>query len=745
MASRAQVVIDLIVNSSGASRELDQAAGKFGKFQQGLGKLAAPAAAVVGVLAGIGAAAGKAASDTQQAFGGLDAVFGANSEQVKAWANTAATSVGLSASAYAEFAAKIGAQLKNAGVPMDQIAGKTDELVRLGADLAATYGGTTADAVDALGAALRGEADPAERYGLALNQTRINAELAAKGQDKLTGTALATAKAQTVMALATQQAGGAVGQFARESDSAAGAAQIAQAQWQNALSILGTALLPAMAQAGTALAGMATFVTQNARAFQVLAVVIASVAAAILLANAAISVYTTVVTIIPAITKAWAGAQWLLNAALTANPIGIVIVAIVALVVAIVLLWKKSETFRAVVMAVWAAIKVGWAAVVAAFQAGVAWVVAAWDAVVAAIKAAWAFIVAYVTVVVNWFRSVWSTIATAAAAAWNAILTIVTAVVSKIVAFAKGMALPYVLAFQLIRAVASVVFQFIRLGFQILAAVAVTVANRIRAIFVLGFNAVKSAASAVTAWIRSKFTALTGPLLAVANRIKAGFVAGWNAIKSAAGVMANWIRSKITGMVGPIISAVNRIKSAFTSAWNAIKSAASAAASFIKSKFQAIAGPITSVANKIKSTFTSALNAIKSAASAAGGAVSRAFSGIKGTIEGIIGAVRRLISALRSIKVPSIKIPKLGGASRAAAMPQGYSLRSPSAGPSILRAGYVSGAGTSDGPAVITVTVNGALDPEAVARQIERVLSSAQRRRSGVTLRQRANTVAAPV
>jgi hypothetical protein len=38
----------------------------------------------------------------------------------------------------------------------------------------------------------------------------------------------------------------------------------------------------------------------------------------------------------------------------------------------------------------------------------------------------------------------------------------------------------------------------------------------------------------------------------------------------------------------------------------------------------------------------------------------------------------------------------------------------------------------------VTINVNGALDPEAVARQIERILSGAQRRRGGVTIRQRA-------
>lgn len=48
-------------------------------------------------------------------------------------------------------------------------------------------------------------------------------------------------------------------------------------------------------------------------------------------------------------TAVWTAAQWLLNAALTANPIGLVVLAIVALVAALVLAWQHSETFRAIV------------------------------------------------------------------------------------------------------------------------------------------------------------------------------------------------------------------------------------------------------------------------------------------------------------------------------------------------------------------------------------------------------------
>lgn len=55
--------------------------------------------------------------------------------------------------------------------------------------------------------------------------------------------------------------------------------------------------------------------------------------------------------IVAAGNKAWAATQWLVNAALSANPVGLVIIAVVALVAAVVLAWRNSEKFRAVATA----------------------------------------------------------------------------------------------------------------------------------------------------------------------------------------------------------------------------------------------------------------------------------------------------------------------------------------------------------------------------------------------------------
>lgn len=60
---------------------------------------------------------------------------------------------------------------------------------------------------------------------------------------------------------------------------------------------------------------------------------------------------------VSAVTKLWTGAQWLLNAALTANPIGLVVAAIAVLVAAFTVAYKKVDWFRNKVDGAMASIK----------------------------------------------------------------------------------------------------------------------------------------------------------------------------------------------------------------------------------------------------------------------------------------------------------------------------------------------------------------------------------------------------
>lgn len=64
-----------------------------------------------------------------------------------------------------------------------------------------------------------------------------------------------------------------------------------------------------------------------------------------------------VMKVVSIVTKVWAGVQWLLNIAMNANPIGIVITAIAALVAGVIYCWNKFAGFRAFLLTMWSVIK----------------------------------------------------------------------------------------------------------------------------------------------------------------------------------------------------------------------------------------------------------------------------------------------------------------------------------------------------------------------------------------------------
>lgn len=183
------------------------------------------------------------ASNLEQSKGGLAAVFKKDTAELDKVAQGAAKSLGLSRNSYNELATVLGAGLKNKG--LTDYADKTQDLIGLGADLSAMYGGTAADAVSAISSLMRGESDPIEKYGVAISDTAIKAELAAKGQDKLTGAALEQAKAQARLDILFRQTADAQGTFAKESDTMAGKQQRAGAMWEDLKTKIGEKFLPA--------------------------------------------------------------------------------------------------------------------------------------------------------------------------------------------------------------------------------------------------------------------------------------------------------------------------------------------------------------------------------------------------------------------------------------------------------------------------------------------------------------------
>ena len=85
--------------------------------------------------------------------------------------------------------------------------------------------------------------------------------------------------------------------------------------------------------------------------------VLLAIAAAFTAIKLAVMAYGTYTRIVAAATRAWAAAQALWSAITMASPIGLIIALIVGLIAVVVIAYQKSETFRNIVQAVWAAVR----------------------------------------------------------------------------------------------------------------------------------------------------------------------------------------------------------------------------------------------------------------------------------------------------------------------------------------------------------------------------------------------------
>ena len=107
----------------------------------------------------------------------------------------------------------------------------------------------------------------------------------------------------------------------------------------------------------SAIAGVIGFIVRWKEELGLLAAVIAVGTIAFNAHTIAIGAMAAVQGVVTFATQAWTAAQWLLNAALNANPIGIVITVIAALVAAVVYCWNKFAGFRAFILTMWNTMK----------------------------------------------------------------------------------------------------------------------------------------------------------------------------------------------------------------------------------------------------------------------------------------------------------------------------------------------------------------------------------------------------
>ena len=369
MAGPGNILIKIGAEAGQAVRELSTVNRAVGETQSttekmhaGIRKAAIPAAIA---LAAIGAAsidAAKAAAEdaAQQAqlAGVLKRTTGATDDQVAAtedWIASLSRATGVADDQLRPALAKLASATKDAGLAQKDL--------QIALDVSAATGKSVEQVSAAIAKGYTGQVGALNKLVPGLDQ--------------------ATIKSKDMNAIMAELAATTGGAMAEHAATASGQFEILSNQMSELKETLGAALLPIIQALLPVLSTFADFAAKNTTAIKVLVGVVATLAAGILVANAAFKLYAAGQLAVKVATTAWTAAQWLLNAALSANPIGLVIVAVAALTAAIILAYKHSATFRAIVGAALDAVRAAAVAVAGAFKSVYSAAVAAFDWIVA--------------------------------------------------------------------------------------------------------------------------------------------------------------------------------------------------------------------------------------------------------------------------------------------------------------------------------------------------------------------------
>lgn len=416
MSTIANLLIKLGVDTKDADRDLTSFGGK---VKSGLRKGLVPAVATLGVLSVAAKRAADDAKDLGEAQNAVNVVFGKATPIVSGFATKAARQAGLSMRQFYQLVTPVGAALQNYGMSARDAAKNSVALTRRAADMASVFNTDVPEALEAIQAGLRGEADPLERFGVDLSAAAVKAKAMSMGLVDASGNLDKHGEAQARIALLMEQTNKLNGDFVRTSGEAANKARINAAEQENLSARLGKGLLPAYKMILGVVGRVLDLMSRHTTTTKVLVGVIAGLASGIIVLNGVMkawtaisavasalqSVFITKLPIVTVLTAEQAAAQTGLNYAMRANVIGIVVTALAALVAALVIAWKNSETFRDIVTATFDRVKAAGMAIAEfvtkripeAFQAVKSWMSANWPAIATIISGPFAPLVALAT------------------------------------------------------------------------------------------------------------------------------------------------------------------------------------------------------------------------------------------------------------------------------------------------------------------------------------------------------------
>ena len=165
----------------------------------------------------------EAARNAEEVYAKYATVFETIGADAEASAERFADSFGLAESTAKQLLGTTGDLLVGMGATETQSLALSEKVNTLAADLASfsNIEGGTERASHALTSALLGEREQAKMLGLVIREADVQQKLLERGQQDLTGQAKLLATAEVTLALATEQSGKAIGDYARTSESAA--------------------------------------------------------------------------------------------------------------------------------------------------------------------------------------------------------------------------------------------------------------------------------------------------------------------------------------------------------------------------------------------------------------------------------------------------------------------------------------------------------------------------------------------
>lgn len=424
----------------------------------------------VGAVVSFGKESVNAAAEAEQAMNGVRAVFGESADEIEEFSNKAITSMGISDDAYQQFATSTGGLLQDMGVPLDQTVAMTDELAQRGADLAQVYGVDAEQAFTIMQKAMGGQTRGLKQLGVSISNAEVETRAMAEGWVDAEGNVTAAGKAMATQQLIMEKTADKAGAFAEHSGDVANQQKILALQFEETQETIGTALLPVIQRLLKVFVPLLEFTAKYAD----ILVPIAGVLLGVVAATKAYEVAMMAGKVAMGIATA---AQWAWNAALAANPIVLIGIAIAGVIAAVILLYQKVDWFRAfvdtaidgivagfnwfldVVQGVFDWIKRNWplllAIITGPFGMAVYLITKNWDTIKAAARTA-------IDAITGFVRNVWDIIsapfkrgADLAQSAWNGISDWFYRLPGRIQGFFSGMAniikYPFTQAFNAIK------------------------------------------------------------------------------------------------------------------------------------------------------------------------------------------------------------------------------------------------------------------------------------------------------